>query len=449
MYKVAIIGAGTAGKACQSITSRNTNNYVVIDKDANPVSKCSETACMPTKKLIAQAQSAQSYHSHFPSQNDSDNRNLLREALKASKEAGAYFSKREEESNQNWMSSHFIQGFVKLINENRLEVSGKQIECENIIIATGSSPRVPKGLDLKHDAVLTSESLWQKKDLSDEPVAILGSGVQGIEFATALDALGASVHLYGINEQFALLSEEELNKYYHKKLEERFKVSIGENQLKAQGDKISINTKGSEIAFKNVLLCTGSQSNLPSLGFENINSGVEEDGKIKNYDQEGLRIKNTNIFICGDASGLSQNIPTSKRQAHAICSKIFPKEESILENKAPKFDLNICFSIPQIATVGQKYIQLSKSKTNFKTAVASFEDQGRARLEDERIGFIHIYHHENRFLGMEAIGPRLENLSHLIAWSANLNSDIRDWKHLPIYHPVFEQTLNQIWEQIK
>ena len=73
----------------------------------------------------------------------------------------------------------------------------------------------------------------------------------------------------------------------------------------------------------------------------------------------------------------------------------------------------------------------------------SFEDQGRSRVMGVNQGLLHVYADRisGRFLGAEMIGPRAENLAHLLAWSHQQGLTVAQMLEMPFYHPVIEEGL--------
>ena len=58
-------------------------------------------------------------------------------------------------------------------------------------------------------------------------------------------------------------------------------------------------------------------------------------------------------------------------------------------------------------------------------------------------GLMHVYADRatGRFLGAEWIGPRAENIAHLLAWAYQQNLTIPQMLAMPFYHPVVEEGL--------
>jgi dihydrolipoamide dehydrogenase len=56
---------------------------------------------------------------------------------------------------------------------------------------------------------------------------------------------------------------------------------------------------------------------------------------------------------------------------------------------------------------------------------------------------MHVYADKQtgRFLGAEWIGPRAENIAHLLAWAVQQQLTVLQMLDMPFYHPVVEEGL--------
>ena len=87
-----------------------------------------------------------------------------------------------------------ILGEAKIISPWEIEVNGKTITSKNITIATGASPIVPNIRGIYKIKPLTSENLWELKELPKSFI-IVGGGPIGCEMAQAFSRLGSNVTL--------------------------------------------------------------------------------------------------------------------------------------------------------------------------------------------------------------------------------------------------------------
>ena len=77
----------------------------------------------------------------------------------------------------------------------------------------------------------------------------------------------------------------------------------------------------------------------------------------------------------------------------------------------------------------------------FAIGQVSFENQGRSRVMLQNHGMLRVYgeYASGRFLGAEMIGPRAENLGHLLSWACQARMTVAQMLDMPFYHPVIEE----------
>ena len=74
----------------------------------------------------------------------------------------------------------------------KLATDGSIVTAKDIILAPGSIPFVPRGIDVDEKTVFTSDG-GLKLGFVPEYVAIIGSGYIGLEFSDVYTALGSEV----------------------------------------------------------------------------------------------------------------------------------------------------------------------------------------------------------------------------------------------------------------
>ena len=103
--------------------------------------------------------------------------------------------------------------------------------------------------------------------------------------------------------------------------------------------------------------------------------------------------------------------------------------------------MTVVFTDPQMAVVGKTWEDLQGR--DYVMGSVSFEGQGRSRVMLQNRGRLHLYAEpgSGRLLGMEAVGPRVEHLAHLVAWSHQQQLTVQQMLSMPFYHPVVEEGL--------
>ncbi|KRT76469.1 MAG: mercuric reductase, mercuric reductase, partial [Armatimonadetes bacterium CSP1-3] len=74
-----------------------------------------------------------------------------------------------------------IQGWARFVGPNRIEVDGRVIEADRVILASGVVPHIPDIPVLKETGFLTNESVMDVDELP-RALVIIGGGPEGMEF---------------------------------------------------------------------------------------------------------------------------------------------------------------------------------------------------------------------------------------------------------------------------
>ena len=101
-----------------------------------------------------------------------------------------------------------VQGSAKLISPTTVEVERfgqgtRTIEGEVVLLATGSSPQQPKGIEVDGTIIVDSDSLLTLQRIPARMI-VIGGGVIGCEYACIFAALGVQVTI--VNSKSRLLA---------------------------------------------------------------------------------------------------------------------------------------------------------------------------------------------------------------------------------------------------
>lgn len=449
---VAVIGAGTAGLAAYRAALKNVENVVMIEGGKYGTT-CARVGCMPSKLLIAAAESAHSIDMAH---------NFGIEVTNSYKVNGKKVMDRVRSERDRFVGfvldsvemipqDHRIRGYAKFLDNNTLQIDNHTlIKAKSIVIATGSSTFIPPNFVDLGDRLIINDDVFDWKDLPDS-VAVFGSGIIGLEIGQALHRLGVRVKIFGRGGTVAHITDPEIKKYADKIFCEEFNLRSNAQDVNVsrENDKVKVSyteKDGSQTVetFDFLLAATGRRPNLGNLGLENttISNYI---ANIPEYNKETMQIQDTNIFIAGDANNEIPLLHEAADQGSiaGMNAGLFPNVEKG-KRRAP---LGIVFTDPQIATTGKSYKELHG--TNFVIGEVSFEDQGRSRVMLKNKGLMHIYAERgtNKFLGAEVFGPQAEHLGHLLSWAYQNNMTIPQMLDMPFYHPVIEEGLRTALRQ--
>lgn len=443
---VAIIGAGTAGMSAYRAATEHTGNVVVIESGVYGTT-CARVGCMPSKLLIAAAEI--SHHIDSAEQfgievtgKSIDGKKVL-DRVKSERDRFVGFV---EEAVENWPAEHKLAGSATFIGPNELQVDDHTVvKAKRIVIAAGSRPAIPPPWYALEDRLLINDDVFQWDNLP-ESIAVVGTGVIGMEISQALSRLGVKTHLFGVGDQFGPISDPAVNAQMKNVLQSELTLSsdamVNEVIKTESGVDISYTEDGEQKhgTFDYLLAATGRRSNLDSLNMHLAGITLDERGNPAFNDATG-QIEDSHIFIAGDVSNAHPLLHEAADDGKIAGDNAgrFP-EIKVRPRRAP---LSVVFTDPQITLVGARHADLLSSDASFAVGEVSFEDQGRSRVIAKNKGLLRVYGERNTglFLGAEMVGPAAEHIGHLLSWSVQHRLTVQQMLDSPFYHPVIEEGL--------
>ncbi len=448
---VAIIGAGTAGMAAYEQVSKQTDRVVVIDVGPWGTT-CARVGCMPSKLLIAAAHAA-----HAVAQA----RAFGIEAGAPRVDGQAVMARVRAERDRyvasvlkivdGWPPSHRVTGRARFVDDHTLAIdvaemgAPTRIHAARIVIATGASPvRPPDWCQAIGKRLVTHEEVFDWPTLPAS-VAVVGAGPLGLELAQALHRLQVRVRLYDAKNRVGTLSSPALQAQCREIFGEGLPLTLGAGNLQVDrdGDAVRVRSAGSSAAeerFELLLAAVGRTPNVQALSLCHTSLPLDDDG-VPVFDRHSMQVGSMPIFIAGDAAAdwpVLHEAADEGRFAGAAAAA-FPR----VQKHTRRTRMQVVFSAPQLATVGQGFEALTQAGVDFEVGRVSYADQGRAQVMAVNQGALEVYGEPGtgRLLGAEMVGPGAEHIAHLLAWSVARGDTVQQMLSYPFYHPTIEEGL--------
>lgn len=442
---VAIIGAGSAGMNAYSEVQSAGKSCLLIEGGEYGTT-CARVGCMPSKLVIAAADVAHTVA-------DADRFGIVTDDWRV--DAAAVFERVRRyrdrfvsgvvDKIESFPEEHRLRGCVRFVEPNVLEVDGHgKLTAAAVIIATGSQPRVPPPLRSIADHAWFSDDIFELERLP-ETLAVIGTGIVGLELGQALDRLGVHVTFFDRTTHPGPFSDPELQKcareIFGERLDVRLEVEItgarysdGEFTLEWEGAEGDAN-RGS---YERVLVAAGRAPNIEGLNLEALGLPLDERG-LPPWDPRTTQCADLPVFLAGDVSGhvpLLHEAADEGRIAGRNAS-LFPQVTAHVR----RTPLAIAFCHPQLATAGERYADLDPD--DICVGELDFSGQGRAMVTGRAEGLVRLYARKSDcvLVGMEMLGPEAEHLAHLMAWTISCGLPVQRILEQPFYHPVLEEGL--------
>ncbi|MDP3543419.1 MAG: dihydrolipoyl dehydrogenase [Elusimicrobiota bacterium] len=435
--EVAIVGAGSAGLAALGEARKAAKSFVLIDE--GPLgTTCARVGCMPSKALI---QAANEFHRASRARGRG-----LRGGGKLRldiPEALAWVRKLRDGFTEGpilaaeGLGRRLIRGRARFAGPNLLRVGERTFLAERVILATGSRPVVPEEFLALGAKVVTTDTLFDLKDLPAR-IGVIGLGSIGLEIGQALSRLGCDVMAFDRSRGVGNLTDPAVNACALREFSREFRIRLGvEVRLVARGGKIEVRTGGRAYVRDLILASLGRRPNLDGLGLESIGVRLDERG-LPPLEEGTLKVRGRPIYLAGDASALRPLLHEAVDDGRIAGFNAVRRRPRTFGRRAP---LSITFSEPNLALVGSPRAGLKRG--GFVTGAASFETDARSLILGENRGLLHVYARalDGRFLGAEMAGPAGEHLGHLMAWALQRGLSVDEMLALPFYHPSVEEGL--------
>jgi pyruvate/2-oxoglutarate dehydrogenase complex dihydrolipoamide dehydrogenase (E3) component len=299
-YDLIVIGAGASGLTA-AYTALGFGKKVLLIEEHKPGGECTWSGCVPSKALINEAKKFNQVKEYM-SLDGIDTKKVMRH-IKSVREA---IYKHEDPSTLKKDGIDFIKGQARFKDEKTITVDGIGIKAEKIIIATGSSPFIPKIQGLSETPYLTNETIFELEVLP-KSIVVLGGGAIGVELAQALNRLGVTVHL--IEMMPSILSKEEpdlVKRLEAHLIREGVWLHTASKAVKVESIEKGIaltyekDDKAQMVKAEALLVAIGRQPNTKGLNLETV--GITYDKKGITIDAY-LRTSQKHIYAVGDVVG--------------------------------------------------------------------------------------------------------------------------------------------------
>ncbi len=445
--EILIIGGGPGGYVAAIRAAQLGAKVTLIEKD-KVGGTCLNYGCVPTKTLNRSAEIL----------------SLIEQSEKLGIEVQNYsFDISKIQSHKNKVIKQLASGIEKLLSANGVELiygeasfidnhivkvvtldqGEKQIESENIIIATGSTTQMPPVEGIYEEGIYNSREMLDFKDVS-ESLVIIGGGVIGMEFACIFQSLGSKVIIMEYEKNILPMLDPDLSKRLVTSLKKKgmeFYTRTKVSKIKRENGKLTVlaESKKGEITIiaDKILAATGRKPVFQGLNLENTEIQHNPKGiPVNEYFQTNIE----RVYAIGDVNGKVLLAHAASHQAISAVESIMGKENLSNQKLVP----NCIFTLPEIATVGITETMAKEKNIPYKTSKFPFAANAKALSMGEEEGFVKIIADKNdKLLGMQVMGPHASDLIHEGTLAIQHNMMVEDIAHTIHAHPTLSEAF---WE---
>lgn len=393
-YNIIVIGGGSAGLVSAYIASAVKAKVALIENHKMG-GDCLNTGCVPSKALIRSTKilSYIKRHREFGLKSASVEFNFS-EIMERVQSVIKKIEPHDSIKRYTSLGVDCISGKAKIISPHEVQVNGKTISSKNIIIATGAHPTVPPIPGLDQVDFLTTENLWDIRELPKR-LLVAGGGPIGSELAQCFSRLGSQVTQVELMPDILTREDDE----FSQALRQRFVSEDIDVRINTKCKEIVIdngkqfmlcekNGLDQRIEFDKVLIALGRTANSRGFGLENIGLklGLSDTVCVDDY----LRTtKYKNIYACGDVVGPYQFTHVAAHQAWycAVNALFSPFKKFRVDYRIIPW---CTFTDPEIARVGLNEKEAKEQGIAYEVTRYEISDLDRAITDSEDQGMVNI-----------------------------------------------------------
>jgi NAD(P) transhydrogenase len=309
--------------------------------------------------------------------------------------------------------AYFVDEHTVRIRDSEDALEDATVTADNIVIAVGTLPARPPGVDFDERRVIDSDGILRLEEAVPKTMTVVGAGVIGVEYASMFAAVGTRVTLVDARDSLLPFVDREITTaltYLLRRRNVRFRFNEKVTAVERRGDRVITHLEsGKEIPSHTLMYATGRQGATADLGLENAGLEADKRGRLE-VDGE-YRTKRSHIFAVGDVAGPPGLAATSMEQGRIATLAAFG--EPVVQ--MPELVPTGIYAIPEISFVGKTEEELTEAAVPYVVGIAWWRELAKALMMREEDGMLKILvsREDKSLLGVHVIGQQATDLVHI------------------------------------
>ena len=444
-----VIGGGPGGYTAAFRAADLGMEVILIDENHQLGGVCLNKGCIPSKSLlhlssiIDESKEASAMGVKFKSPEISVKSihewknnviNTLNEGI----------SKLSKVRNIKVLTGHASFKSANLVSVNDKQDKNIDVNFNNCIISTGSSPSIIQHLNKNHPSILDSTSALNFNDIP-ESLLVIGGGYIGLELGSVFSSLGSKVTVAEFMKSLLSMADDDLVNPLYRTLKEKFEniyLSTEVTSLVPQANgNVVASFKQNENVFKdsfsNVLICAGRVPNTSSIFIEKTGIKLDPKGFIPVNQQRRTLIPN--IYAIGDVTGDPMLAHKASAEGKVAAEAICGLKSAFNPTSIP----SVIYTSPEIAWVGFNEKELNEKNIKYKKAEFPWGASGRALSIGAQNGKTKILANpeNDKILGVGIVGHNAGDIISEAALAIEMQAVAEDLSLTIHPHPTLSETL--------
>lgn len=333
-----------------------------------------------------------------------------------------------------------LHGHVEVVDPHAVEIDGRRITAERILVATGGEPVLPGRLPgIEH--AISSDAIF---DLAVFPARLLivGGGYIGVEFASIFTRLGSEVTLVNRADCVLRAFDIDMRTGVMDALREAgvgFKLERKVERIDKRRDGLLVTLDdGETIMVDQVLLAIGRNASTKGLGLAEAGVELGSKGEIRvdRLSQSSV----PSIYAVGDVTDRVALTPVAIREGQAFADTIYGGTEVAMDHSMIP---TAVFTTPEMGSAGLTEEEAKEMHPCVDIYAASFRPMlATVSGRDEKVIVKMIVDgRTDRVLGLHMLGDHAGELAQLIGVCLKAGATKADFDRTCAVHPTAAEEL--------
>ena len=466
-YDLVIIGAGVGGHGA-ALHAVNCGLKTAIVEATEMGGTCVNRGCVPSKALLAATGRVRELkmQEHLQALGiQLGEVNFDQEQIAAHADNLVNKIRGDLTNSLKRLGVDVLNGWGKVVAPQKVTVAmaegEKTVTAQDIMIASGSIPWVPPGIEVDGKTVFTSDQAVRLASLPPW-VAIIGSGYIGLEFSDVYSALGCEITMIEALDQLMPTFDPDIAKQAQRVLiaprDIETKVGVLAKKV-TPGSPVVIelaDTKTKEVVevleVDACLVATGRVPATKNLGLDAVSVETDQRGFIVINEQMAVLSQGEvvpHLWAIGDATGKVMLAHAASAQGVAAVENICGRERQINYQSIPA----AAFTHPEISFVGltEPAAKALAQEQGFELGIVRtyFKGNSKALAEVETDGLAKVIYRQDtgEVLGVHIFGYHAADLIHEASNAIAQGSSVHDLAFLVHTHPTLSEVLDEAYKR--
>ena len=347
----------------------------------------------------------------------------------------------------------FRRGSGRFLSPHQVAITDRtgqveHFEADQFLIATGSRPRLPDGIEVDGQRIVTSDQIESLTSFPQSMV-VVGAGVIGCEYATIFaNFRQTKINLIDQQPRILPFEDEDIAQVIASRFES-MGITIHRasklSRMRVVDDQVEYvlcNDQGvcEPIRVERALISIGR---IPSTADLNLAAAGVATGKNGGVLVEQTRSTTApHIYAAGDTTMDTALVNVAELEGRHAVERMFGTEPEPIRYEALS---SIMFLAPELAAVGLNEQQARKQGIRYRVAVVQNRLVNRAIAMRATAGFVKLLcaPDTEKILGLRVIGPQASSTAQGIAFLIDRGGTLSDIDHCIHPHPAIPEAVQE------